>query len=203
MAGILQQKDVIERLRVIAYARRFLKDNELKWHVREHEALAIVWCVNHFGQYIMTAPHTIVNTDHQSLKCLTTNKRITIWALQEYNITIRYREANQQIHVDMLTHNIGHDKDEDSDDEWQRMVINAERMAVNVVEVKDLDKVTRYVPTIEEFKTLHRLPSVREHQADLNLKNIDGLLVTTQGKIYIPKSSRMSLLVCARRNPSA
>lgn len=69
-----------------------------------------MWCVEHFRDYLLTAPHIVVNTDHLNLKWLwnlTANRRITRWALQlqEYNMTINYRKANEQIHVDMLTRN--------------------------------------------------------------------------------------------------
>lgn len=68
IAGILQQADKNNDVRVVAYASRSLQRNERKWHIGEQEALAIVWCVEYFREYLLTAPHTIVHTDHNNLR---------------------------------------------------------------------------------------------------------------------------------------
>lgn len=80
IAGILQQEDEKVGLQVVAYASRTLRPNESRWHIGELEALAIVWTVEHFRDFLWTAPQVTVNTDHQNLKwiwSLTSNRRIT------------------------------------------------------------------------------------------------------------------------------
>ena len=55
--------------RVIAYASRKFTPAELRWHVREQEAWAIVWGTEHFHEYLSNG-HFFVETDHQSLQWL-------------------------------------------------------------------------------------------------------------------------------------
>lgn len=110
-AAILLKKDDQDELKTLVYASMGPQATERNWHIGEKEALAIVWSVQHFREYLITAPHIILNTDHKTFKWLwnlTTNRRITRWTLQlqEYNLTIVYQKEKEQAHVDTLTRNI-------------------------------------------------------------------------------------------------
>lgn len=52
---------------VIMYISMALQPGEKKWHIREKEALAIIWTCEKFRSYVMWS-HFEVETDHESLK---------------------------------------------------------------------------------------------------------------------------------------
>lgn len=87
------------RERVVSYASRTLNTHELNYSVSEKEALAIVWSVKLFRNYLLgNMPFTII-TDHAPLAGLAKIKdvhgRLGRWSLtlQEYRYVIRYREG--------------------------------------------------------------------------------------------------------------
>ena len=71
----------------IAFASRFLKDQEKKYSTNELELLAIVWSCEHFRNYLL-GNHFVVLTDHKAIiSALKTNRgnkthqsRLTRWA---------------------------------------------------------------------------------------------------------------------------
>ena len=71
LSGILTQKDNnnSEIFKVIAYGSRSLTKIEQKYSQTEREALAIIWAVEHFHQYIYGSKFTIV-TDHKPLEVI-------------------------------------------------------------------------------------------------------------------------------------
>ena len=93
--------------RVIAYASRKFTPAELRWHVREQEAWAIVWGTEHFHEYLSNG-HFFVETDHQSLVWLfacENGLRLMRWALrmQEYNYEIKHRPGKKNGNADALS----------------------------------------------------------------------------------------------------
>ena len=59
--------------KVIAYASKKFSKAELRWPVRDQEAWAIVWGIQHFHEYLSDG-HFFVETDHQSLQWLFSGK---------------------------------------------------------------------------------------------------------------------------------
>jgi len=92
----------------IAYASRTLKEAECRYAVIEREALAIVWAVHHYEEYV-EGTEFIVYTDHKPLIYLLTkdfdNKRLQNYALKlmPYQITILYREGSKNQNADTLS----------------------------------------------------------------------------------------------------
>ena len=90
--------------RVIAYASRKFTPAELRWHVREQQAWAIVWGAENFHEYLSNG-HFFVETDHQSLQWLfacENGLRLMRWALrmQEYDYEIKYRPGKKNGNAD-------------------------------------------------------------------------------------------------------
>lgn len=82
---------------VVQFASRVLTKDEVKYDTVEKEALAIVWSVETFRQYVI-GKKFIIRTDCQSLKWLFTQKkpgRITRWVLRlmEYDFDIIDRKG--------------------------------------------------------------------------------------------------------------
>lgn len=180
-----------------------MRDNEKRWHIGELEALAIVWAVEHFKEFLWTAPHTTVNTDHRNLKWiwnLTTNKRIVRWALQlqEYNITIVYRQAKKQVHVDMLTRNLDLETDHiEEEAQWLKTDMSAPLastlMADNeTIPLTPTDR--KYFPSIEDIKNECNKPSVKKVVNGLKLRYENELYFSKNYKIYVPLTLRPAIL---------
>lgn len=92
IAGIvMQESDGL--LHPIAYASRKLAPREQNYSIIEREALAIIWAISKFDQYLFGRPF-VIQTDHKPLmyidktKCV--NKRVMRWAilLQEYKFHV-------------------------------------------------------------------------------------------------------------------
>ncbi|CAC5358979.1 Retrovirus-related Pol polyprotein from transposon 297,Retrovirus-related Pol polyprotein from transposon 412 [Mytilus coruscus] len=108
-AVLAQKTDPNEKLdNPIGYASRQLRKHELNYAVIEKEALAIVWAVDHFCQYLYGHKFTVI-TDHNPLRWLMTVKnpsgRLARWslALQEYDLTIEYRSGKLHGNADGLS----------------------------------------------------------------------------------------------------
>jgi hypothetical protein len=104
-AVLLQRYDGAEH--VIQFISRTLQPSEKKRHVREKEALAIVWAAETFRVFVAGTFFT-VETDHQSLKWLmeaAQPARLVRWAmrLQEFNFTIEHRPGKSNKVADPLS----------------------------------------------------------------------------------------------------
>ena len=88
------------REHVIAYGGRTLRGSELKWHITDKEALALVEGIQHFRHYLSNQEFTVY-TDNVSVKYLQKIKdcqgRLGRWSLllQGYNFKILHRSGNK------------------------------------------------------------------------------------------------------------
>ncbi|CAG2252792.1 unnamed protein product [Mytilus edulis] len=84
----------------IAYGGRSLRGSELRWHITEKEALALVDGIQHFKHYLANQEFTVY-TDNVSVKYLQKIKdcqgRLGRWSLllQGYNFKIIHREGSK------------------------------------------------------------------------------------------------------------
>ena len=109
VAAVLTQRDEHGQERPVMYASRTLRGAELNYPVREKEALAIVFGVQHFRDLLHGRSFT-VETDHESLKHLWSqpvkpNSRLARWleTLQEFNFQVMYRKGADNINADVLS----------------------------------------------------------------------------------------------------
>jgi hypothetical protein len=105
--GAVLAQDIDGEIHPIAYASRALLPAEAKWHIRELEALAIIWSCEYFRPYIYGSKFKVV-TDHSSLQWLmsvTKPGRLSRWALrlQEYDFEIEHRAGKLHSNCDALS----------------------------------------------------------------------------------------------------
>ena len=105
MGAVLSQQ-VQGMERPISLESRKFTDAERKWHIREKEALAILYGLSKFRRFILGCRFT-VRTDHQSLEWLFSAKsgRLCRWALalSEYlPFNIQHRKGGMHANVDAL-----------------------------------------------------------------------------------------------------
>ena len=91
----------------VAFASRRLLAAESKWHIREKEALGIVWALETFRHYLLGSQFS-VRTDHSSLQWLREAKtgRLCRWALRlaEFgDFPIVHRSGKMHSNVDAFT----------------------------------------------------------------------------------------------------
>src|SRR5699024_8499583 len=107
MGAVLSQCDDTGAERVVMIESRKFVPAESKWHIREKEALAIVWALQKFRPYILGASF-VVRSDHSSLQWLLQAKsgRLSRWAMElaEYVLfEIRHRQGRSHSNVDAFT----------------------------------------------------------------------------------------------------
>lgn len=106
--GVVLSQDTDVGERPIAYASRSLKKSELNYPVIEKEALAVVWGIGIFRQYLLGHKFTVI-TDHNPLRWLMGIKnpsgRLARWALaiQEYDVEIQYKPGKKHGNADGLS----------------------------------------------------------------------------------------------------
>ena len=101
LSGILMQKQKQSGdFRIIAYGSRSLSNVETRYSQTERGALAIVWGVEHFHQYVYGS-HFVIVTDHKPLEIIYGNRnskpsaRIERWVLhlQPYSFSVEYKQG--------------------------------------------------------------------------------------------------------------
>ncbi|XP_048479394.1 uncharacterized protein K02A2.6-like isoform X1 [Plutella xylostella] len=104
VGGVLSQRDARGRERAVAYVSRKLNDAETNYSQIHREALAIIYCVQKFHQYLY-GRNFILKTDHKPLVSIFSSKmgvpsmaasRMQRWAiiLSAYNYEIQYVRTN-------------------------------------------------------------------------------------------------------------
>ena len=110
LGAVLVQRDDDGREYVIAYASRSNNRTERNYSSYAGECLAAVWGVSHFRVYLYGRRFTLL-TDHEPLKWLMTNEKLTgmhaRWAhiLSEYDFEIKHRSGVKSGDADGLSRN--------------------------------------------------------------------------------------------------
>ena len=107
MGAILSQEDEEGRERIVMVDSRKFNRAESKWHIREKEALGIIWALEKFRPFVL-GTEFVVRTDHSSLKWLLEAKtgRLERWALRLSEFTpfkIVHRSGVKHSNVDAFT----------------------------------------------------------------------------------------------------
>ena len=94
----------------IAYASRTLQHHERNYGITELEALAVVWAVKHYCQYLY-GHKCHVYTDHEALRSLLNmphpSGKLARWGLtlQELDLEIHYHPGKKNLKADALSCN--------------------------------------------------------------------------------------------------
>ena len=110
LGAVLVQRDDEGREYVVAYASRSNNRTERNYSSYAGECLAAVWGVSHFRVYLYGRRFTLL-TDHEPLKWLMTNEKLTgmhaRWAhiLSEYDFEIKHRSGVKSGDADGLSRN--------------------------------------------------------------------------------------------------
>ncbi len=108
LGAVLAQKQEDGTIRPIAFASRTLQPHERNYGVSELEGLGVIWATKHFRPYLY-GHHCEVYTDHEALKALLNTPqpsgKLARWgmALQELDLTIRYRPGKGNTNADALS----------------------------------------------------------------------------------------------------
>jgi hypothetical protein len=92
----------------IAFASVKLQPNQTRWSTVEREAYAVIWALKKFRPWIFWSKVTIFS-DHNPLTYLTEaapkSSKLARWslALQEFNLTFKYRKAGHNVAADFLS----------------------------------------------------------------------------------------------------
>jgi hypothetical protein len=107
--GAVLEQDFDDGMHPVGFISRTLQEAERKWHIREQEALAVVWAVVKFRHYL-EGHEFLVETDHESLQWLMdqeTPGRLASWVLrlQEFlpNMKIKYLPEKDNPVADFLS----------------------------------------------------------------------------------------------------
>jgi len=108
VAGALTQQDKDGKERPIAFASLKLNPTQRAWSTIEKEAYAAIWALGKFRCWIFSQPVTLYS-DHNPLQYLTEaatkSAKLTRWsmALQQYNVTFRYKAGRENVVADCLS----------------------------------------------------------------------------------------------------
>lgn len=108
-AILLQEEDSVKH--PVAFASKKLLPREQNYSTIEREALAIVWGIQKFKNYLY-GQHFILETDHHPLQYLSkakfSNGRLMRWALalQPYRFTVRAIKGSQNVGADFLSRHV-------------------------------------------------------------------------------------------------
>lgn len=108
VGSCLTQINEIGAEQPIAYASQKLTDTQTRWSTIERESYAVIFSLQKWNEIIFGAPITVW-CDHNPLtyvvSCAPKSARLTRWALalQQYDLTIRYKKGCQNVAADCLS----------------------------------------------------------------------------------------------------
>lgn len=112
VGACLVQWDAEGNERPIAFASSKLSGSQLSWAAVEKEAYGVIWALNKFRTWCFGVP-VIIISDSNPLTFLTSNAtksaKLTRWslALQEFDLSFRYRKGSQHVVPDHLSRPCG------------------------------------------------------------------------------------------------
>ncbi|KAH9328294.1 hypothetical protein KI387_000402, partial [Taxus chinensis] len=181
IGGVLMQEG-----HPVAFESRKLNDRERNYPVHEKEMTAIVHCLRSWRHYLLGAPF-VVKTDNISSTYFKTQAKLTPkqarWQefLAEFDFEITYNPGKKNVVADALSRKaqLAAVTESPASMHSESRVLLAEAMVEQIKEGLTQDpQAAELVKQVRENRT--RKFSIR-----------DGLLVFTQGRIYIPKWGKL------------
>jgi len=104
LAGVLSQMDASGKEHPIAFISRKLSKDEVKWDMRELEALAVVWTCETFRPYLLGHKFTLY-TDNSAVRYMLTNQKnakLVRWSLRlsEFDFILQHRAGSANANAD-------------------------------------------------------------------------------------------------------
>ena len=95
--------------RPISFASSKLSGSQLSWAAIEKEAYAVVWALNKFRTWCFGVPIVVLNPLTYLTSGATKSAKLTRWslAMQEYNVTFKYRWGSLNVVPDFLSRPCG------------------------------------------------------------------------------------------------
>ena len=145
---------------IIRYVSGTLQPSERKWHIREKEALAILWACEQFRVFI-TGERFVVETDHESLKWLMKLEkppRLVRWAvrLSEYNFIIQPKAGKLNVTADALSRlplddTLFQYSTEDIDEKFTEGLSNIDFLNLTTLDKTDISQAQYNDPLLSEI----------------------------------------------------
>jgi transposase InsO family protein len=198
VSGVLSQEQDDGTVRPIAYFSKKMNSAETRYPVHEQELLAIVLATKTWRCYLEGTPHPITcYSDHHSLQWLNTQPTLSgrqarwVEKLSELDFVIKYLPGKENKVADALSRRSDYapteeEKAASADTSGSRLKIKltalTTKTSVTKVEATELlDDIKKAAQNDTAYKQ-----QLDDKDADDGLLREDGLLVTSEGIIYIP-----------------
>ncbi|XP_054287580.1 uncharacterized protein K02A2.6-like [Macrosteles quadrilineatus] len=209
LGSVLMHKCEYGLEKPIAYASRTLSDAEKRYSNIDREALAILFAVRKFHQYVYGRSFTLV-TDHKPLQRIfgenrnlpkVMNNRLVRWALElnQYNFQIKYRKGDENVCADALSRlpiRIREEATDVRDIKFLNMdkvetLVSYKELKHNSSLDKEIKLVQSYVLNAWPEKVPDNIKTFKQRKEELSVE--DGVLMWF-GRVVVPTNMRKKIL---------
>ena len=211
LGGVLLQRNEKGKLQPIAYHSRKLRPNEIAWDTRDKELQAALDCLSVWRHYLLsTSQPFYLITDHASLRNWATTRvqhaRLTrmLLKLQDYDFIPVYKRGSQNVVADALSRREDYEKDflsqaKTLDLPFKSTAVQTDTRSLLVGTVTPVTDFTGAFPedTLSAIRHGYELMTHDEVER-LGLYELDGLLLTKSGRLYVHSdAARVNLVTHA------
>lgn len=191
--------------RIISYASKSLTDTEKRYCQTEKEALALVWAVEKFSEYLIGREFEL-ETDHKPLEVIfspssTPCARIERWVLrlQSFRFTVKYRKGSGNI-ADSLSRLVCSEDAHDFEKDNKFMILAIqESVAIDVSEIEEASRDDPEISAVRECLRAGRWtnPLTKPFEPFQNELGFIGDTMVRGNKLVVPKKLRQRMLQLA------
>lgn len=194
--------------RLISYASKSLTTAEKRYCQTEKEALALVWAVEKFSEYLIGREFEL-ETDHKPLEVIfspssTPCARIERWVLrlQSFRFTVKYRKGSGNI-ADSLSRLVCSDNANDLEKDSHFMVLAIqESVAVDICEIEEASPDDPEIAAVKECLRggQWKNPLTKPYEPFQNELGFIGDTMIRGNKLVVPKKLRERMLQLAHED---